>query len=69
MLLPAINATCVNLVSMYVTDVISVAPPYDNSTFTVLNNEKCKPKKYPFAMLAIELDFDHPSVALKYFFN
>ena len=68
-ILPAINATWVNLVSAYMEDVICIAKPYDSTVFTILNNQgNCVLKKYPFAMLAVKLNFTIPFKTLKYLF-
>jgi len=58
MVLPAVNDTWVNWVSVYIKDVYVLSAPYDKTVFTVLTNQgKYISKKYPFPMLAVKLDF------------
>ena len=60
MVLPAVNDTWVNWVSVYIKDVYVLSAPYDKTVFTVLTNQgKYISKKYPFPMLAVKLDFLH----------
>ena len=69
-ILPAINATWVNLVSAYMEDAICIAKPFDSTIFTVLNNQgRCVQKKYPFAMLAVKVNFTIPFKTLKYLYS
>ena len=69
MILPAINATWVNLASAYMEDAICIAKPFETTIFTVLNNQgKCVQKTYPFPMLAVKLNFNCPFKTLKYLF-
>ena len=68
-ILPAINASWVNLASAYMEDAICIAKPFDNNIFTVLNDQgKCVQKKYPFAMLAVKLNFNYPFKTLNHLF-
>ena len=71
LVLPAMNFRWVNIVSAYIQDLQVLAAPFDHTVFTVLNNEgKCIPKRYPFAMIAVKLDFYPPCTALnKLFLN
>ena len=65
MVLPAVNDTWVNWVSVYIKDVYVLSAPYDKTVFTVLTNQgKYISKKYPFPMLAVKLDFLHPCAVL-----
>jgi hypothetical protein len=67
MIVPAINATWVNLASAYMEDAICIAKPFETTIFTVLNNQgKCVQKTYPFPMLAVKLNFNCPFKTLKY---
>ena len=66
LILPAINASWVNLVSVYISDLILIAPKGDPTVFTVLNNEGNKvPRIYKYSMLAVKLDFHHPCCVLQ----
>ena len=66
LLIPAINASWVNLVSVYISDLIMLASKFDPNVFTILNNEgKRVPKQYNCSMIAVKLDFHHPCNALK----
>ena len=65
LVLPSINASWVNLVSAYITDLLVLSKPYGTKAFTVLNGaENRVPKKYPYAMIAVQLDFAVQSSAL-----
>ena len=65
LVIPATNEPWVNLISAYVQDIMVLSRPYDSTVFTVLSNKgQKKQKKYPFSMLAVKLDFDHPCKAL-----
>ena len=69
MILPAINATWVNLASAYMEDAVCIAKPFETTIFTILNNQgKCVQKTYPFPMLAVKLNFNCPFKTLKYLF-
>jgi len=58
MILPAINAPWVNLVSAYIVDLMEISKPYQGTQFTVLNQSGKKvPKKYPYSMIAVKLQF------------
>ena len=58
MILPAINAPWVNLVSAYIVDLMEISKPYQGTQFTVLNQAgKRIPKKYPHSMIAVKLQF------------
>ena len=66
LVIPAINASWVNLVSAYIADLVLLAPKFDPTVFTVLNNEgKRIPKQYNFPMIAVKLDFYHPHCVLQ----
>ena len=66
LILPAINASWVNLVSAYISDLMLIAPKGDPTVFTVLNNEGNKvPRIYKYSMLAVKLDFHHPCCVLQ----
>ena len=68
-ILPAINASWVNLVATYMEDAICISEPFDHNVFEVLNNQgKYIRKKYPFAMLAVKINFSVPFQTLKYIF-
>ena len=59
LVLPAINATWVNLVSAYMTDLITLSKPFSTKCFTILNGTGVRvPKKYPFAMIAVKMNFN-----------
>ena len=59
MILPAINAPWVNLVSAHIVDLVEISKPFQATQFTVLNNSgKRIPKKYPYAMIAVKLCFE-----------
>ena len=67
MILPAINAPWVNLVSTHITDLIEISKPFQTHQFTVLNNSgKRIPKKYPHAMIAVKLCFETVPNTLSY---
>ena len=67
MILPAINAPWVNLVSTHITDLIEISKPFQTHQFTVLNNSgKRIPKKYPHAMIAVKLSFETVPNTLSY---
>ena len=66
MILPAINAPWVNLVSTHITDLIEISKPFQTHQFTVLNNSgKRIPKKYPHA-IAVKLSFETVPNTLSY---
>ena len=66
LIIPAINASWVNLVSIYISDLILLAPKFDPNVFTILNNEGKKvPKQYNCPMIAVKLDFHCPCNVLK----
>ena len=68
-ILPAINASWVNLVATYMEDAICISQPFDHNVFEVLNNQgKYIRKKYPVAMLAVKINFSGPFQTLKYIF-
>jgi hypothetical protein len=51
-------------------DAICIAKPFDSTIFTVLNNQgRCVQKKYPFAMLAVKVNFTIPFKTLKYLYS
>ena len=67
MVVPAVNAPWVNLMSSYIVDLIVLAEPFDTKNFSVLNaSGKRIPKKFPHAMLAVKLQFSQPCLSLKY---
>ena len=58
LVLPAINATWVNLVSAYMTDLVTLSKPFSTKCFTILNGTGARvPKKYPYAMIAVRMNF------------
>ena len=66
LILPLINSSWVNLVSEYIQDLIIVAKPFSGRAISVLNARgKRIPKKYPYAMAAVKMDFTSKSMALK----
>ena len=66
LIIPAINASWVNLVSVYISDLMLIAPKGNPTAFTVLNNEGSKvPRIYKHSMLAVKLDFHHPCCVLQ----
>ena len=67
LVLPAINAPWVNLVSSYIEDLIVLAGPYDSKVITVLNNSgKRVPKRYPHSMIAVKINFHAPNSNLSF---
>ena len=69
MVVPAVNAPWVNLMSSYIVDLIVLAEPFDTKNFSVLNaSGKRIPKKFPHAMLAVKLQFSQPCLSLKYLY-
>jgi len=67
MVLPAINAPWVNLVSLYIEDLMVLANPYDSKVITVLNNSgKRVPKRYPHAIIAVKMNFYAPNSNLSH---
>ena len=69
LVLPAMNFRWVNIVSAYIQDLQVLAAPFDHTVFTVFFNEgKSIPKRYPFAMIAVKLDFYPPCTALNKLF-
>ena len=67
MILPAINAPWVNLVSAHIVDLVEISKPFQATQFTVLNNSgKRIPKKYPYAMIAVKLCFENMPNTLSY---
>ena len=70
MILPAINSPWVNLVSSYVVDLMEISAPYDHRVFSILNNRgKRIPKKYPYSMIAVKLQFSSVFQILKHLHN
>ena len=66
LILPLINSSWVNLVSEYIQDLMIVAKPFSGRAISVLNARgKRIPKKYPYAMAAVKMDFTSKSMALK----
>ena len=66
LVLPSINSYWVNLVSDYIQDLVVVAKPFSGKAISVLNAQgKRIPKKYPYAMLAVKLDFTSKSMILQ----
>ena len=67
LVLPAINAPWVNLVSSYIEDLIVLAGPYDSKVVTVLSNSgKRVPKIYPHAIIAVKMNFFAPNSNLSF---
>ena len=67
MILPAINAPWVNLVSAHIVDLVEISKPFQTTQFTVLNQSgKRIPKKYPHTMIAAKLCFKHVPNTLSY---
>ena len=67
LVLPAINAPWVNLVSSYIEDLIVLAGPYDSKVVTVLSNSgKRVPKIYPHAIIAVKMNFYAPNSNLSF---
>ena len=67
LVLPAINAPWVNLVSSYIEDLLVLAGPYDSKVATVLSNSgKRIPKIYPHAIIAVKIDFYAPNSNLSF---
>ena len=68
MILPAINAPWVNLVSAHIVDLLEISKPFQATQFTVLKNSgKRIPKKYPHAMIAVKLRFENMPNTWSYF--
>ena len=66
LVLPSINSYWVNLVSDYIQDLVVVAKPFSGKAISVLNAQgKRIPKKYPYAMVAVKLDFTSKSMILQ----
>ena len=69
MILPAINAPWVNLVSAHMI-LLEISKPFQATQFTILNNSgKRVPKKYPHAMVAVKLSFEALPNTLSYLHN
>ena len=67
LVLLAINALWVNLVSSYIEDLLVLAGPYDSKVATVLSNSgKRIPKIYPHAIIAVKIDFYAPNSNLSF---
>ena len=67
MVVPAVNAPWVNLMSSYIVDLMVLSEPFDTKVFTVLNaSGKRVPEKFPHALLAGTLQFSQPCLSLKY---
>ena len=67
MILPAINAPWVNLVSAHMIDLLEISKPFQANQFSVLNQSgKRVPKKYPHAMIAVKLCFDSTPSTLQF---
>jgi len=65
--LPALNAPWVNLVSAHIVDLYELSKPFQANQFSVLNSSgKRMPKKYPHTMLAVKLCFQTVPSTLKY---
>ena len=60
MILPATNAPWVNLVSAHIVDLIEISKPFQANQFSVLSQSgKRIPKKYPYTMIAVKLQFEN----------
>ena len=67
LIIPAINAPWVNMVSAHIVDLIELSKPFQTTQFTVINQSgKRIPKKYPHAMIAVKLCFEKPPNTLSY---
>ena len=67
MILPATNASWVNLVSAHMVDLMEISKPFQTEQFSILNNSgKRVPKKYPHAMIAVKLCFQNTPNTLSY---
>ena len=67
MILPAINAPWVNMVSAHIVDLLELSKPFQTTQFTVLSQSgKRIPKKYPHAMIAVKLCFEEVPNTLSY---
>jgi len=67
MILPAINAPWVNMVSAHIVDLMELSKPFQTTQFTVINQSgKRIPKKYPHAMIAVKLCFEKAPNTLSY---
>ena len=67
MVLPAIYAPWVNLGSAHIVDLLEISKPFQATQFTALNNSRKRiPKKYPHAMIAVKLCFEHLPNTLSY---
>ena len=67
MILLAINAPWVNLVSAHMVDLLEISKPFQAPQFTVLNNSgKRIPNKYPHTMIAVKLCFENLPNTLSY---
>ena len=65
MIIPAINAPWVNLVSAHMVDLIEISKPFQTNHFTILNQAgKRVPKKCPHSMIAVKLSFASASFLL-----
>ena len=67
LIIPAINAPWVNMVSAHIVDLIELSKPFQTTQFTVINQSgKRIPKKYPHAMIAVKLCFEKAPNTLSY---
>ena len=67
MIIPAINAPWVNLVSAHMVDLFEISKPFQTDHFTVLNQSGRRvPRKYPHAMIAVKLCFQNVPSTLSY---
>ena len=69
MIIPAINAPWVNLVSAHMVDLFEISKPFQTDHFTVLNQSGRRVpriRKYPHAMIAVKLCFQNVPSTLSY---
>ena len=65
--LPAINASWVNLVSAHMVDLLEISKPFQTTQFSVLNKSGQRvPKQYPHSMIAVKLCFENTTTTLSY---
>ena len=65
--LPAVNASWVNLVSAHMVDLLEISKPFQTTQFSVLNKSGQRvPKQYPHSMIAVKLCFENTTTTLSY---
>jgi len=66
-ILPAVNASWVNLVSAHMVDLLEISKPFQTTPFSVLNKSGQRvPKQYPHPMIAVKLCFKNTTTTLSY---